>query len=186
MNLLLLLVILCFISFYTPTTAGNGSKTEERVIQTKGAYDSVLWVVQFSDLHFSVHHPDRAIDFHDLVGPALSFINPSLVLITGDLTDGKSKDLLTMKQNEDEWMEYKTVMDSVIQKSGIDKSLFFDLRGNHDNFGVPDVGGSFDFFSKLSINGQLGRTGSVNSVTHEVSLLAHSFAHIELYVILLN
>ncbi|XP_020977584.1 putative metallophosphoesterase At3g03305 isoform X3 [Arachis ipaensis] len=84
MNLLLL--ILCFISFYTPTTAGNGSKTEERVIQTKGVYDSVLWVVQFSDLHFSVHHPDRAIDFHDLVGPALSFINPSLVLITGDLT----------------------------------------------------------------------------------------------------
>ncbi|RYR16584.1 hypothetical protein Ahy_B04g073623 isoform I [Arachis hypogaea] len=179
MNLLLLLVILCFSSFYTPTTAGNGSKTEERVIQTKGAYDSVLWVVQFSDLHFSVHHPDRAIDFHDLVGPALSFINPSLVLITGDLTDGKSKDLLTMKQNEDEWMEYKTVMDSVIQRSGIDKSLFFDLRGNHDNFGVPDVGGSFDFFSKLSISGQLGRTGSVNSVTLETPLRKHLFVGLD-------
>ncbi|RYR16576.1 hypothetical protein Ahy_B04g073623 isoform F [Arachis hypogaea] len=168
-----------FSSFYTPTTAGNGSKTEERVIQTKGAYDSVLWVVQFSDLHFSVHHPDRAIDFHDLVGPALSFINPSLVLITGDLTDGKSKDLLTMKQNEDEWMEYKTVMDSVIQRSGIDKSLFFDLRGNHDNFGVPDVGGSFDFFSKLSISGQLGRTGSVNSVTLETPLRKHLFVGLD-------
>lgn len=74
-----------------------------------------------------------------------------------------------MKQNEDEWVEYRSVMDSVIERSGIDKSLFFDLRGNHDNFGVPDVGGSFDFFSKYSINGQLGRTGSINSVTLEVS-----------------
>ena len=85
----LVTVILCAISLSIPTTAaagaGNGSQ-RERVIHTKGAPDSVVWVVQFSDLHFSVHHPDRAIDFHDLVGPALSFINPSLVLITGDLT----------------------------------------------------------------------------------------------------
>ncbi|MCI07657.1 putative metallophosphoesterase, partial [Trifolium medium] len=33
------------------------------------------------------HHPNRAQHFNDLVGPALSIINPSLVLITGDLTE---------------------------------------------------------------------------------------------------
>lgn len=76
-----------------------------------------------------------------------------------------------MKQNEDEWVEYRNIMDSVINRSGLDKSLFFDLRGNHDNFGVPVVGGTLDFFSKYSINGQLGRSGSVNSVTVEVSHL---------------
>jgi len=75
-----------------------------------------------------------------------------------------------MKQNEDEWVEYRNVMDGVIERSGLHKSLFFDLRGNHDSFGVPVVGGSFDFFSKYSINGQLGRNRSVNSVTLEVSL----------------
>lgn len=89
------------------------------------------------------------------------------------LSDGKSEDLLTMKQNEDEWVEYRNVMDGVIQRSGLHKSLFFDLRGNHDGFGVPDVGGSFDFFSKYSINGRLGRNGSVNSVTIEVSFTVH-------------
>ncbi|MED6209451.1 hypothetical protein PIB30_054816 [Stylosanthes scabra] len=73
----------------------------------------------------------------------------------------------TLNLHKDEWVEYKTVMDSVIRRSGIDKSLFFDLRGNHDNFSVPDIGGSFDFFSKFSIKGQLGRTGNVNSVTLE-------------------
>ena len=57
-----------------------------KVIDVKGGPESVVWVVQLSDLHFSVHHPDRAIDFKKIVGPALSMINPSLVLITGDLT----------------------------------------------------------------------------------------------------
>lgn len=79
-----------------------------------------------------------------------------------------------MKQNEDEWVEYRTVLDTVIKRSRLQKSVFFDLRGNHDSFGVPVVGGSFDFFSKYSINGQLGRNGSINSVTLEVSV-THSF-----------
>ncbi|XVE90645.1 hypothetical protein DITRI_Ditri20bG0093800 [Diplodiscus trichospermus] len=135
------------------------------VIDVKDGPESVVWVVQLSDLHFSVHHPDRAIDFNNLVPPALSMINPSLVLITGDLTDGKSKDLLVMKQNEEEWVEYKNVMEAVVQRSGLDKNIFYDLRGNHDSFGVPVIGGSFDFYSKYSINGQLGRVGNVNSVT---------------------
>ncbi|XP_058005514.1 putative metallophosphoesterase At3g03305 isoform X3 [Hevea brasiliensis] len=138
-----------------------------RVIEVKGGPESVIWVVQLSDLHFSVHQPDRALDFKKIVGPALQMINPSLVLITGDLTDGKSKDLLVMKQNEDEWLEYQNIIEDVVKRSGLDKNIFYDLRGNHDIFGVPVVGGSFDFFSKYSINGQLARRGNVNSVTLE-------------------
>ncbi|KAJ4837126.1 hypothetical protein Tsubulata_030654 [Turnera subulata] len=154
-------------------------KLEGRVIQAKRGPQSVIWVVQLSDLHFSVHHPERAIDFKNIVGPALRMINPSLVLITGDLTDGKSKDLLTMKQNEDEWLEYQNVMEDVIKRSGLDKSIFYDLRGNHDSFGVPVVGGSFDFFSKYSINGQLGRRGNVNSVTIETNDRRHLFVGLD-------
>lgn len=80
-----------------------------------------------------------------------------------------------MKQNEDEWLEYKNVMEDVVRKSGLDKTVFYDLRGNHDNFGVPVIGGSVDFFSKYSINGQLGRRGAVNSAVVEVSNLNHPF-----------
>lgn len=68
-------------------------------------------------------------------------------------------------------MEYRTAMDNVIKRSGLDKTAFFDLRGNHDNFGVPAVGGAFDFFSKYSINGQLGRAGYLNTVTLQVMVL---------------
>eukprot|EP00258_Populus_trichocarpa_P009564 XP_002316178.3 putative metallophosphoesterase At3g03305 [Populus trichocarpa] len=154
-------------------------KWQDRVIEVKGGPESVVWIVQLSDLHFSVHHPERALDFKKIVGPALKMINPSLVLITGDLTDGKSKDLLTMKQNEDEWIEYQNVMEDVARSSGLDKSIFYDLRGNHDNFGVPVIGGSFDFFSNYSINGQFGRKGNVNSVTLETGDRKHVFVGLD-------
>lgn len=73
-----------------------------------------------------------------------------------------------MKQDEAEWIVYQKVMQDVVEKSGLDSHSFYDLRGNHDNFGVPEVGGSFDFFSKYSISGKLQRTGKVNSITIQV------------------
>lgn len=160
--LLCLIIPICYAQHQHQTSSSSSRRT---VIDVKHGPDSVVWAVQLSDLHFSVHHPQRAIDFRNLVPPALSMINPSLVLITGDLTDGKSKDLLVMKQNEEEWVEYKNVMEDVVKRSGLDKNIFYDLRGNHDNFGVPVIGGLLDFYSKYSINGQLGRSGHVNSVT---------------------
>lgn len=56
------------------------------VIELEKGPEDVAWVVQLSDLHFSVHHPERALGFEKIVGPSLSMINPSLVFITGDLT----------------------------------------------------------------------------------------------------
>lgn len=73
-----------------------------------------------------------------------------------------------MKQDEEEWIEYQKVMKDVVQRSGLDKSTFYDVRGNHDNFGVPEIGGPFDYFLKYSINGQLQRKGAVNSITIQV------------------
>lgn len=72
-------------------TIGRG-ESKRLVIEEEGSPNDLVWVVQLSDLHFSVHHPQRAQDFTAFVGPALSFIKPSLVLLTGDLT-GLSSDL---------------------------------------------------------------------------------------------
>ena len=82
----------------TPNKSDNGDENnqnknnvkeivdEGQFIEVKSAPEDVVWVVQLSDLHFSVHHPERAQDFKSIVGPTLSMINPSLVLMTGDLT----------------------------------------------------------------------------------------------------
>ena len=71
------------------------------------------------------------------------------------------------------------MMEDVVKWSELDKNIFYDLRGNHDNFGVSVVGGSFDFFSKYSINGQLGRSGKVNSVTLQTGGRKHLFVGID-------
>lgn len=49
--------------------------------------DGVVRVAQpeLTDLHFSVHHAERAYDFRWYVGPAMAMVNPDLVPITGDL-----------------------------------------------------------------------------------------------------
>ncbi|XP_071710994.1 putative metallophosphoesterase At3g03305 [Rutidosis leptorrhynchoides] len=163
-----IMMLLIVITLFVHRCNSSSNEKNREIIEIKGEND-VVWIVQLSDLHFSVHYPERAFEFQKFVSSTLSMINPSLVLITGDLTDGKSKDHLTMKQNEEEWIEYQKTVENVITMSGLDKNLFYDLRGNHDNFGVPVIGGAFDYFSNYSITGQLGRSQSVNSVTLQTS-----------------
>ncbi|GAB2211926.1 hypothetical protein Droror1_Dr00025265 [Drosera rotundifolia] len=182
----MILLILLFLSLATPfptnsdqTHQPNLKPNSRQVIQVEGSPDSVAWVVQLSDTHFSVHHPDRARDFAELIGPALRVVRPDLVFVTGDLTDAKSQDMLIMKQGEQEWIEYQSVMREVVKRSGLDKSIFYDLRGNHDNFGVPAAGGPLDFFSKYSLNAGVGRSAAVNSVTLETSDRRYLFVGID-------
>lgn len=82
-----ILIKILVLLFAIRISSGNN----RTVIEVNGTPDDLVWVVQLSDLHLSVHQPQRARDFADIVGPALSFIRPSLVLLTGDLTGGFSK-----------------------------------------------------------------------------------------------
>ncbi|KAL6646432.1 hypothetical protein ACP70R_018040 [Stipagrostis hirtigluma subsp. patula] len=159
--LLLLVALPLWLSGGAPAHAGD----LRRVVDVPGEPRSVVWAVQLSDLHFSAFHPDRAADFRRYVGGALAMVNPALVLITGDLTDAKSKDLLSSRQEKVEWIEYENVINDIADRSGLNKEVFYDLRGNHDSYGVPEVGGMLDFYRNHSINARLGRTGMVQSIT---------------------
>lgn len=103
-NLTIFLILCFFIIFLPCCFSENPSDTQKNtdenknnnvkeeiddageIIEVKSGPSDVVWVVQLSDLHFSVHHPERAHDFKAIVGPTLSMINPSLVFVTGDLT----------------------------------------------------------------------------------------------------
>lgn len=54
--------------------------------QTGADSDDLVWFIQLSDLHISKHYPERAADLKAKVATALSIVQPSVVLITGDLT----------------------------------------------------------------------------------------------------
>jgi hypothetical protein len=55
-------------------------------------------------------------------------VSSVIFMFSLSLPDGKSKDLLTMKQKEEEWVEYQNIMEDVIKRSGLDKCIFFDLQ----------------------------------------------------------
>lgn len=78
-----------------------------------------------------------------------------------------------MKQEESEWIEYQNMIEDVVERSGLNQKIFYDLRGNHDNFGVPEVGGAYDFYQKYGINAGLRREGNVQSITLQVSAPNH-------------
>ncbi|KXG34890.1 hypothetical protein SORBI_3002G104600 [Sorghum bicolor] len=169
----ILVALPLFLSVCGPSPARSGDL--RRVVEVPGEPRSVVWAVQLSDLHLSAFHPERTADFRRHVGDALAMVNPALVLITGDLTDAKSKDLLSSRQEEFEWILYGQVIDDVANRSGLSKEIFYDLRGNHDSYGVPEVGGMFDFYKKHSINARLGRTGAVQSITLQNSGMKYLF-----------
>ncbi|KAL3689332.1 hypothetical protein R1sor_015641 [Riccia sorocarpa] len=125
----------------------------------------VSWVVQLSDLHISKWRPQRAEALKKIMGTVLGTVQPSLVLITGDLTDAKSQGGTSTQQYEEEWMTYRDFIDLMVNQSGIPLSRFYDIRGNHDKYGVPYAKSSLDYYSRYSCNARMGRTSLVQSVT---------------------
>ncbi|XP_074582885.1 putative metallophosphoesterase At3g03305 isoform X2 [Curcuma longa] len=156
----------CFLFFFTFPYASSSSIGAESVVRESFPMDGdVAWVVQISDLHLSAYHPDRASDLVRLLAPALRVIRPALLLITGDITDAKNKRRTATRQDLSEWIQYKNSMEAVVNHSGLDKRIIFDIRGNHDKYGVPHVGHPLDFFSVHSVSAQLGRLSTIQSIS---------------------
>lgn len=96
-----------------------------------------LVVVQLSDLHVSKYQEN--LPWGNITGDLQLFrdnvlreIHPDTILITGDLTDGKT-DSGSGQQHEEEWMVYSNLLDPEKVESPI-----LDVRGNHDSFNIYD------------------------------------------------
>lgn len=86
-------------------------------------------IIQVSDIHISRYwDPQRIPDFKDFCIRSLGTITPDVVLVTGDLTDAKSKNKLDSVQYLDEWQSYQ----QVIEDSDVTRRyIWLDIRGNH-------------------------------------------------------
>lgn len=65
-------------------------------------------------------------------------------------------------------------MAKVADDSGIPLERFYDLRGNHDKYGVPPSS-TLNYFSKYSISAAFNRNRLVQSATVEVHHHLNSF-----------
>jgi hypothetical protein len=90
-------------------------------------------------------------------------MEPSAVLATGDLTDGKEEDGVGSRQIEEEWDTYA----ALLRKNGVqNKTLFLDIRGNHDAFDVPHVEHASNFHRFYSGRGSQDPTSYVASLDY--------------------
>lgn len=108
----------------------------------------LFWFSQITDIHISEKNIGRGLEnleyFLSLTMPC---INPLFVLSTGDLTDARAG-IFQSRQQQIEWDKYH----HLLAKFGVlDKADFwFDIRGNHDCYGVVGFDDGSNFFAQYS------------------------------------
>ncbi|PSN33115.1 hypothetical protein C0J52_15540 [Blattella germanica] len=135
-------------------------KEEESSSESKGSHDPLIgsspehliWFVQISDIHISIFHDEsRVSELKEFCDLTVSAIKPVVVLASGDLTDAKSEDNMGSRQYVREWELYKEVLQSC---KVTEKTIWLDIRGNHDNFNVPSLTSKENYYRNYSIQGK--------------------------------
>jgi uncharacterized repeat protein (TIGR02543 family) len=110
--------------------------------------DKLLWFIHASDIHMGNSGSNDSTNLQWLTGQARNVINPSFIVVTGDLTDSTDGNILGYPDgpHQKEWNEYKDILSS----NGVDASFYFDIPGNHDAYNDQD----FSYYLANSIQGR--------------------------------
>ncbi|KAI0220414.1 Transmembrane protein 62 [Lamellibrachia satsuma] len=114
------------------------------------------WFVQISDIHISRYRwKSITQDLHKFCSEYLDIIKPKVTVVSGDLTDARDFSWHSSSQKVFEWKVYN----SILQHANVrNKTVWLDIRGNHDAFSVPSWSSSENMYRKFSIQGQQGLT----------------------------
>jgi len=97
----------------------------------------LFWFLHVSDIHISKFIAEHAERFERFCSDTVSTVQPELVVVTGDLTDGEATDKSTFRRGTDqqleEWLTYRATLD----RYNLSRANFWlDMRGNHDTYGA--------------------------------------------------
>lgn len=95
--------------------------------------DYLFWFLVIADVHTGENLWGGTQDTDNLawvVGEAFHAIAPRFVFICGDLVDATHGGLIPKAQSDDEWSEYR----SVLEAAGMTPDVLVDLPGNHDQY----------------------------------------------------
>jgi hypothetical protein len=116
------------------------------------AGDSIFWFLQASDLHIGMSGTNDSARLQWLVTTAKSVINPSFIVVTGDLTDSTNGNWLGIPNGpyQAEWDQYKAIINTARGTNNWN-DFFYDLPGNHDAYSDKN----FLYYKANSIQGRI-------------------------------
>ncbi|KAJ2846809.1 hypothetical protein IWW36_004168, partial [Coemansia brasiliensis] len=113
--------------------------------------DNILTFIHASDVHISKFVPKGGlIHFLHFMQTAVPLISPRVLIITGDLTDGKDKQKLISQQQPEEWQKYAQILDQHKLRTRFNGTFYRDQRGNHDCFNVFSIESKENYFKQHS------------------------------------
>nr|CDS15018.1 transmembrane protein 62 [Echinococcus granulosus] len=146
-------------------------RNESDAIFPDNSTDRLFWFAQLSDLHLSqFQDKGRTLDFSRLCSVHVPVIVPDIVVVSGDITDAKFPNMRGSRQFEVEWAKYEN---TVRKFCASPRTIWLDMRGNHDNFNVPSVFHPENYFRQHSVDG-LNFTQSY-MITHRKPFGTYSF-----------
>ncbi|KAF9191012.1 Transmembrane protein 62 [Haplosporangium sp. Z 767] len=132
------------------TAASFAAPADQDSMVIGDSKDNIFYFVQVSDLHISAFRKASTANFYTFLSTAIPLVEPAFVVVTGDLTDAKDKQLVGSMQYLSEWVTYR----DALEESGVlDKrngTFWHDLRGNHDCFNVPSWDSKENMFADMS------------------------------------
>eukprot|EP00092_Neocalanus_flemingeri_P032136 GFUD01034927.1.p1 GENE.GFUD01034927.1~~GFUD01034927.1.p1 ORF type:complete len:629 (-),score=170.63 GFUD01034927.1:311-2197(-) len=159
MNILIKTVILGLVSYFVynyivlPISVPELDKFRQSSGQVQGSWNEkeLFWFIQITDLHISKYvYPDIKDDLKEFFTTTLDTVKPKVVIASGDLTDAKDADGVDSFQQKEEWDTYKSLLDEHNVSS---KTVYLDIRGNHDTFDVTSYKDPHNYFLSHSKSG---------------------------------
>lgn len=140
--------------------------------------DNTFWFVQVSDIHISKFRSYGQVeDFKIFCTNWLPLIKPSLVLLTGDLTDAKDITKIGSFQYEEEWVTYSSLIKKCREMY---PAKWLDIRGNHDSFGVGSLLPTENMYETYGISRNKFERSGVYQHVYNTSFGKYSFNGIDL------
>jgi hypothetical protein len=127
---------------FSPSVAGSPHSAFYSTDNNK-----IFWFIHASDLHVGTSGSTESDNLTWLVTTAKSAINPSFIVVTGDITDSTNGNVLGLPNGpyQTEWNQYKSIVDGRVTSD-----MYYDLPGNHDAYNDAN----FAYYLANSVQGR--------------------------------
>ncbi|MBN1944287.1 MAG: metallophosphoesterase [Bradymonadales bacterium] len=95
----------------------------------------IFWFVQITDTHVDSILPQSEERITWALNEGIWVVDPAFVVNTGDLTDSTNGIIYGTGPHEEEWIRYRIFL----EEAGLTPDFYFDLPGNHDQYGDADL-----------------------------------------------